>query len=139
MGVGIDLIRGFITVKISVVGLGKIGLPLAVQYASRGHNVLGADIDSRVVDLVNSGVEPFPGEYLLAEKLAEAVAAGRSSPLPWDTARDLALGRQAVTTGRPMMSSPVMSAIRVMPMAAIHGRTRSRVRAGMTARWVPCV
>ena len=76
MGVGIDLIRGFITVKISVVGLGKIGLPLAVQYASRGHNVLGADIDSRVVDLVNSGVEPFPGEYLLAEKLAEAVAAG---------------------------------------------------------------
>lgn len=62
--------------KITVVGLGKIGLPLAVQYASRGHHVFGADTNPRVVELVNAGVEPFPGEHLLAEKLAEAVGAG---------------------------------------------------------------
>lgn len=62
--------------KITVVGLGKIGLPLAVQYASRGHQVLGADTNPHVVELVNAGIEPFPGEYLLAEKLAEAVGVG---------------------------------------------------------------
>jgi nucleotide sugar dehydrogenase len=63
-------------VKITVVGLGKIGLPLAVQYASKGHTVLGADVNPAVVDLVNAGTEPFPGEAFLAEKLAEVVGAG---------------------------------------------------------------
>lgn len=63
--------------RICVVALGKIGLPLAVQFADKGHTVVGADIDERVVGLVNDGVEPFPGEHQLAEKLAAAVAAGR--------------------------------------------------------------
>ncbi len=63
--------------NIAVVGLGKIGLPLAVQYASRGHKVTGADINPATVDLVNSGVEPFPGEAMLAQKLKAEVVAGR--------------------------------------------------------------
>ncbi|WP_370288556.1 nucleotide sugar dehydrogenase [Nocardioides sp.] len=64
---------------ICVVALGKIGLPLAVQFASAGHTVVGADVDAGVVDLVNRGEEPFPGEAHLAEKLREAVDAGRLS------------------------------------------------------------
>lgn len=63
--------------RICVVALGKIGLPLAVQFADKGHTVVGADIDERVVGLVNDGVEPFPGEHQLGEKLAVAVADGR--------------------------------------------------------------
>ena len=63
--------------QICVVALGKIGLPLAVQFADKGHRVVGADIDQRVVDLVNAGQEPFPGEHQLAEKLADVVADGR--------------------------------------------------------------
>ncbi len=63
--------------RICVVALGKIGLPLAVQFASKGHTVVGADVDERVVDLVNAGREPFPGEHLLAETLASVVEAGR--------------------------------------------------------------
>ena len=59
--------------KITVVGLGKIGLPLAVQFASRGHVVLGADVDAPTVATVNSGKEPFPGEAYLQEKLADVV------------------------------------------------------------------
>lgn len=58
---------------ITVVGLGKIGLPLAVQYANSGHQVIGADTNPRVVDLVNSGIEPFPGEHELAQRLADVV------------------------------------------------------------------
>ena len=34
--------------KVTIVGLGKIGLLLAVQFAGQGHHVVGADIDERV-------------------------------------------------------------------------------------------
>ncbi len=65
--------------NITVVALGKIGLPLAVQFAGRGHRVVGADVNPAVVDLVNRGVEPFPGEAELAERLARVVADGMLS------------------------------------------------------------
>lgn len=61
---------------IAVIGLGKIGLPLAVQYASRGHTVMGVDICQRTVDLVNAGEEPFPGEAGLAEALPNLTQMG---------------------------------------------------------------
>lgn len=63
--------------KIAVIALGKIGLPLAVQFASKGHEVVGVDVNQAVVDLINAGTEPFPGEAHLQEKLAELVPAGR--------------------------------------------------------------
>ncbi|USX45212.1 nucleotide sugar dehydrogenase [Dietzia kunjamensis] len=62
--------------NITVIGLGKIGLPLAVQFAMSGHQVHGADVNQNVVDLVNRGTEPFPGEAHLAEYLAEVVGTG---------------------------------------------------------------
>jgi nucleotide sugar dehydrogenase len=64
-------------VRVSVVALGKIGLPLAVQFAAKGHQVVGVDINEKFVELVNAGQEPFPGEAHLAELLAETVADGR--------------------------------------------------------------
>ena len=63
--------------RITVVGLGKIGLPLAVQFARSGHEVLGADVNPGVVETVNAGNEPFPGEAHLAEYLGAVVAEGR--------------------------------------------------------------
>ncbi|MDO8108493.1 nucleotide sugar dehydrogenase [Isoptericola sp. b441] len=62
--------------RITVVGLGKIGLPLAVQYAGRGHTVVGADVNPDTVASVNAGREPFPGEAHLQERLADAVRGG---------------------------------------------------------------
>jgi len=48
--------------KISVIGLGYIGLPTAAMFASRKVNVLGVDIDQNAVDTINNGdihiVEP---------------------------------------------------------------------------------
>jgi nucleotide sugar dehydrogenase len=64
-------------VKITVVALGKIGLPLAVQFASKGHDVVGVDVDDRVAASVNSGRAPFPGEAALDSLLREAVQGGR--------------------------------------------------------------
>ncbi len=63
--------------KIAVIALGKIGLPLAVQFASKGHDVVGVDVNPTTVELVNQGREPFPGEAHLQQKLAELVPAGR--------------------------------------------------------------
>lgn len=62
--------------KIAVIALGKIGLPLAVQFASKGHEVVGVDVNQNTVDLVNAAKEPFPGEAHLQEKLTELVASG---------------------------------------------------------------
>jgi nucleotide sugar dehydrogenase len=64
-------------VKIAVVALGKIGLPLAVQFASKGHEVVGVDVNSELVAVVNEGREPFPGEAELDERLRALVPAGR--------------------------------------------------------------
>ncbi|MGP9539020.1 nucleotide sugar dehydrogenase [Brachybacterium sp. AOP43-C2-M15] len=63
--------------KTAVVALGKIGLPLAVQFADAGHEVVGVDVNAQQVELINRAEEPFPGEAHLAEKLAELVPAGR--------------------------------------------------------------
>jgi nucleotide sugar dehydrogenase len=64
-------------VKIAVVALGKIGLPLAAQFANKGHEVIGIDVNPTTVDLINRGIEPFPGEAGLQELLTELVPAGR--------------------------------------------------------------
>ncbi len=62
--------------SVCVVGLGKIGLPLALQVASAGKRVIGADRDQRVVSQVLECREPFPGEPGLAERLSDAVQGG---------------------------------------------------------------
>ena len=62
--------------KVTVFGMGKIGLPLAVQYALRGAKVVGVDINADVIGLINSGVEPFPGESGLQSRLTEVLRDG---------------------------------------------------------------
>jgi nucleotide sugar dehydrogenase len=64
-------------VRIAVVGLGHIGLPLAVQYASAGHTVVGCDVAQAIVDAVNRGESPHRDEQALVERVPGLVAAGR--------------------------------------------------------------
>lgn len=59
--------------RIAVVGLGKIGLPLAAQYASMGHEVLGCDVDQAVIKAVNDGLATFAGEPGLFERIQDSV------------------------------------------------------------------
>ena len=58
-----------------VVGLGKIGLPLAALYARSGRRVIGCDINSTVVETINAGLSHIQEEPGLAE--AVAIASGR--------------------------------------------------------------
>jgi nucleotide sugar dehydrogenase len=62
--------------KVAVVGLGKIGLPLAVQYARKGHEVWGVDINVLTVESINRGIEPFPEEKDLQRFLEMSIKAG---------------------------------------------------------------
>src|SRR6266852_1038811 len=41
---------------VAMVGLGKIGLPLATWYAMHGWRVIGCDINPRIVEQVNAGI-----------------------------------------------------------------------------------
>ena len=43
------------TAVVGVVGLGYVGLPLAVEFAKAGFRVIGYDVSKRVVDLINRG------------------------------------------------------------------------------------
>jgi UDP-N-acetyl-D-glucosamine dehydrogenase len=55
--------------KIGVVGLGYVGLPLAVGFCEAGHDVIGVDTDPRVVEALGAGhshVEDVPDETLQA-------------------------------------------------------------------------
>lgn len=62
---------------VAVIGLGKVGLPLAVQYAGKGATVIGCDINPHVVDMVNAGLTLIRDEDQLEEKLRAACDTGR--------------------------------------------------------------
>jgi UDP-N-acetyl-D-glucosamine dehydrogenase len=48
------------TAKISIVGLGYVGLPLAVAFAEAGFEVIGLDLDQKKVESLNGGVSYIP-------------------------------------------------------------------------------
>lgn len=52
---------------IGIVGLGYVGLPLAVAFAQEGFQVIGVDVDNRKIDALNQGesyVEDIPAAVL---------------------------------------------------------------------------
>jgi UDP-N-acetyl-D-mannosaminuronic acid dehydrogenase len=75
--------------SISVIGLGRVGLPLALSFADRGARVLGVDHDRAVLDAIRAGRMPWTesgsqelldrvsatGRLQLAERAGDAAAA----------------------------------------------------------------
>jgi UDPglucose 6-dehydrogenase len=57
--------------KISVVGLGKLGSPLLAVLASKGYEVIGVDINDEFVQKINEGIAPV-NEPLLQELISES-------------------------------------------------------------------
>lgn len=57
--------------RVAVIGLGKLGLPLATVLANAGHQVIGADRSQKIVDAVNAKSAPFE-EWGLQEALEGA-------------------------------------------------------------------
>jgi UDP-N-acetyl-D-glucosamine dehydrogenase len=61
--------------RIGVIGLGYVGLPLAVEFARAGFDVTGFDVDASKVAAINAGRSYIPD--VPPHEMAEAVAAGR--------------------------------------------------------------
>jgi nucleotide sugar dehydrogenase len=63
--------------RVAVVGAGKMGLPLAAQFASHGWRVTAVDVQQAVVDSINAGESHVGEEPGLAELVRTAHAGGR--------------------------------------------------------------
>jgi UDP-N-acetyl-D-glucosamine dehydrogenase len=92
------------TAKIGVIGLGYVGLPLAVEFAQAGFSVLGYDVSERVCKLINDGhshIKDVPSKAVAdlvksgklkattdAAKLGELDAISIAVPTPLAKTRD---------------------------------------------------
>jgi UDP-N-acetyl-D-glucosamine dehydrogenase len=63
------------TAEVAILGLGYVGLPLAVVFAEAGFNVMGIDPDKRKVDTIERGQSHI--QDVPAEQVARLVSAGR--------------------------------------------------------------
>ena len=90
------------TAEVSVVGLGRVGLPLALSFADRGLEVIGIDNDPARLNAVREGRMPF-AETGAQELLDRVHASGRLSLS--ERVADAALARHIVITlGTPSFS-----------------------------------
>src|SRR6478735_9313357 len=69
-------VEGWGPMRIIVLGLGYVGTITAAGLASKGHDVVGIDVDESKVDGIQRGLSPVvePG---IADLVAEGVASGR--------------------------------------------------------------
>jgi UDP-N-acetyl-D-glucosamine dehydrogenase len=63
--------------RVGVVGLGYVGLPLAVEFARSGLTAVGIDLDARKIDSIQRGESYIPD--VPSSDVAELVASGRLS------------------------------------------------------------
>jgi nucleotide sugar dehydrogenase len=63
--------------RVAVVGAGKMGLPLAAQFADHGWHVIAVDVQQAVVDAINQGRSHVAEEPGLAELVTKAHVGGR--------------------------------------------------------------
>jgi UDPglucose 6-dehydrogenase len=70
--------------RISVIGLGKLGSPLAAVLASKGHDVIGVDTDAERVRMLASGKAPVQEPHL--QELIEAGKERLTATVSYDDA-----------------------------------------------------
>ena len=107
---------------VTVVGAGKMGLPLAAQFASHGWSVIAVDVNEAVVAAINEGRAHVAEEPGLAERVAEAHAAG---PPPGDDRRR----RRSPGVGRRRPDRAGHARRRAAARLPPHGCRRRRDRA----------
>jgi UDP-N-acetyl-D-glucosamine dehydrogenase len=127
--------------KVGVVGLGYVGLPLAVAFAEEGHDVVGLDADPRKIDALAEGrsyVEDVPserlavldGELLPTSRYAdlsscEAVIICVPTPLTNSREPDLSYMIDAATSLAAMLQKGQLV---VLESTTYPGTTRERLR-----------
>jgi UDP-N-acetyl-D-glucosamine dehydrogenase len=98
------------TARTGVVGLGYVGLPLAVEFAKAGYSVTGIDLSAPKVDAINRGESYIPD--VSAGDVAEAVQAGKlTATTDFAVVRDLDTVNICVPTPLRKTKDPDMSYI----------------------------
>jgi UDP-N-acetyl-D-glucosamine dehydrogenase len=127
--------------KVGIIGLGYVGLPLAAAFAEAGHDVVGVDTDSTVVEelgAARSRVEDVPAERL--ERLAPRLVAGTDHtpldeceavlicvPTPLANQREPDLSHIAAA-GRALASVLRAGQLVVLESTTYPGTTRERLQ-----------
>jgi UDP-N-acetyl-D-glucosamine dehydrogenase len=125
---------------VAVIGLGYVGLPLAVAFAQEGCEVLGVDVDARKVEALAAGrsyVEDVPAEALAAvagrlhastsyARLGEADAVLICVPTPLSRNREPDLG-PLIDATRALAGVLRAEQLVVLESTTYPGTTRERV------------
>src|SRR5687767_9075983 len=98
------------TARVGIVGLGYVGLPLALEFARAGYHVTGVDVQASKVEALNRG-ESYIQDIPTAE-LQPLVAAGRiTGTTDFSVVRDLDTINICVPTPLRKTKDPDMSYI----------------------------
>ena len=65
-------------IKICVIGLGYVGLPLALNFAEQNYEVFGFDIDINKIKLINEGKSYI--SYISEERISSSLKYKRFKP-----------------------------------------------------------
>jgi UDP-N-acetyl-D-glucosamine dehydrogenase len=134
---------------VAVVGLGYVGLPLAVEFAKAGFTVIGYDVSQRVVDLLNAGkshIQDVPAKEVAAlvkakkfvattddARLGEVDAISIAVPTPLGKTRDpdMSYVQAAADTVSKHSHSGLLV---VLESTTYPGTTREVIMPAFTAR-----
>lgn len=103
-------------VRVAVIGLGFVGLPLALTYAMKGAQVIGIDVSPSLVDEINAAhshhLESYQGKTL-PEILKEQVEAGRfKATTSYEEAAQI-VNNYIVTVGLPVKNGdPILEPLK---------------------------
>jgi UDP-N-acetyl-D-glucosamine dehydrogenase len=98
------------TARIAILGLGYVGLPLAVVFAEAGFTVTGIDPDGRKPDSVNKGVSYIPD--ISSERLDPLVKSGKlKATTDFSALREMDAASICVPTPLRQTGDPDMSFI----------------------------
>jgi UDP-N-acetyl-D-mannosaminuronic acid dehydrogenase len=88
--------------NVAVVGLGRVGLPLALSFADRGLEVIGVEREQSVLEQVAAGRMPYreTGTQELLERVLEGNRSGAGQPAPSRTAGRLETTRTVQDAAR---------------------------------------
>jgi UDP-N-acetyl-D-glucosamine dehydrogenase len=126
--------------KIGVIGLGYVGLPLAVEFLEAGHEVVGVDVDQRRVQAIGEGIsdiEDIPSERLAAvvdrltastryADLADVEVAIIAVPTPLSRNREPDLG-PLLSAGRSLAGVLQRGQLVVLESTTYPGTTREQL------------
>jgi UDP-N-acetyl-D-glucosamine dehydrogenase len=125
---------------VGIIGLGYVGLPLAVAFAEEGCDVVAVDVDPRKIELLSAGesyIEDIPSERLRAvgermtpttsyDELARAEAVLMCVPTPLSANREPDLGPLVQST-RALAEVLERGQLVVLESTTYPGTTRERV------------